>query len=1629
MIKQTIGYIVVLVMSFGSLLAQNSDLPSSKEIKPSIGLGVGFLNYYGDVNSVGNHTSFINQFGYEVHVARKINDFADLGFSFLTGTMIGNERSTTRNLNFKTDISSVAVYGTFNLDYWLYWSKIINPYVTLGFESFEYNNKADLVDANGSPYHFWTDGTIRNIDQNSPLANQASLMQRDYVYETDLRAANLDGFGKYPQLAIGIPIGLGVNLNVSDRLSFKINSTFHYTFTDLIDNVSKNGVGDRQGNSLNDFFAFNSVSLHYDLLSSPPSTNPEDFFFPDYFVLDVGDHDGDGVVDGLDICPFTPEGVEVDENGCPLDKDQDGVPDFRDVEPTTPGEAFVNADGKTLTDEDFYQQYLKYIDYADIPIEILYKIAGEPQKAGQYRILLGEFSGSIPESLAEKFVQEGDIIAALNKNNQTAYLTKKYAYLDNAKLRREELLEKGFPQATIVVWEGTDYMTLEEWERKSKQEMRERFKDYYENKEQLEGMYAVKLGDTDPDARTQDKAKYFEYEDAVVLDGDSGKTDYVIGPFIDKVGAKQILAEIDREKYPNAEIVTVRNGKASPVGVEVKDVAPSNPVGPDNWNKTRVKPKEKENILQKLNGNLVIDFGKANDPKTKSVIDKIKSQTEVVEVKDADGSTKIITKKPQSDSYVREAVQKFAEQGVESEVKKVQDGALVPVDVNELKKAEQIAAIKNPEKKKDGLLSKLDGAFAIDFGSANDQKTQSAKSVIEEVTEAEEVVTATGEKKLVTSEPQTEAEAKKIIKELEKKGIEAKLVEVTDGELIPVKQEQPIDSKSKDILSKLEDSFVIDFGSPKSKDILSKLEDSFVIDFGTPKSKAEKEKIESKTPVTEIKTASGETKLISQQPKTEAEAKKVIEELKAEGVEATLSKVEDGELMAVKKSPIASDKKDGLLTKLNDAFVIDFGKTSDPKTQTAKDEIQSKTPTAEVKTQSGEDKLISAKPTTKAEAKQIIKELEKKGVEAKLTQVKDGELIPVKVEGVYSSADKSKLEKAEGNFAIDFGQITTPEEKKVYDQLKNSSGTEEVTDDEGNKQIITQTASAENKAKEVIRTLKEKGIDVSAAKVENGDVIRTNSPTIDAPKDEISKGVENNKVPDVSPSNEKLSKLENNYVVKLGTVDETTPLVERGKLLNAPNTVKVKNVDGSIDVLSVQPHKKEEEAYSEKAYINANGFDDAKVAYFKDGKAEVIRKEELEGKFTLSMGSFKSNVSSEEVNKILSVPEIESFETHNPEMTTYVLGTYDSPEQAKDKIEDLIKKGLEPSIVKIEKGKIKVVDLGSVFDQATVDRLKILSDQAKLVKTDQVVFRVQLGAFRGKIDKNVFRGVNTLSFPTSGGITKYVTGSFSTYQQAYIHKLDMRKMGFEGAFVVAYKDGKRIKVTDLVNQEKFQQVKQTVSPVEKELKKVVEPEVKKEEAAAPKISYKVQIGAYKGDEMADKLAQFPDVEMEVYGQYKRYLSGDFETYAQANQHKGEIKAKGFNSAFVVAYNNGQRVAAPGEEANVISQNDLSDNNSAQEVKSEYQLSKVLIMVQVGLYRGDIPSDLREKYAELPNLTKQVTTHGVIRYMTGNFKNLSEAAAFKEELVEKGFADAFLVAYYDNERIKIQEIVEILKTAK
>jgi len=69
------------------------------------------------------------------------------------------------------------------------------------------------------------------------------------------------------------------------------------------------------------------------------------------------DTDGDGVVDSEDRCPNTPPGTAVDSQGCERDDDNDGVPNSKDRCPGTPAGATVDASGCADTDGDGVNDY------------------------------------------------------------------------------------------------------------------------------------------------------------------------------------------------------------------------------------------------------------------------------------------------------------------------------------------------------------------------------------------------------------------------------------------------------------------------------------------------------------------------------------------------------------------------------------------------------------------------------------------------------------------------------------------------------------------------------------------------------------------------------------------------------------------------------------------------------------------------------------------------------------------------------------------------------------------------------------------------------------------------------------------------------------------------------------------------------------------------------------------------------------------------------------------------------------------------------------------------------------------------------------------------------------------------
>lgn len=86
--------------------------------------------------------------------------------------------------------------------------------------------------------------------------------------------------------------------------------------------------------------------------------------------------------------------------------------------------------------------------------------------------------------------------------------------------------------------------------------------------------------------------------------------------------------------------------------------------------------------------------------------------------------------------------------------------------------------------------------------------------------------------------------------------------------------------------------------------------------------------------------------------------------------------------------------------------------------------------------------------------------------------------------------------------------------------------------------------------------------------------------------------------------------------------------------------------------------------------------------------------------------------------------------------------------------------------------------------------------------TEGVTFSVQIASSPTELDKSdpVFRGLQNVDMYLSGGQYKYTTGLFGVAEDAHVKKRELRDQGFSGAFVAAFKDGKRVPMSSILEE-------------------------------------------------------------------------------------------------------------------------------------------------------------------------------------------------------------------------------------
>jgi hypothetical protein len=270
---------------------------------PRIGFSVGGFTGFTDIKSKDYKPGLNYKMAYQIYVDKPLLKPLSLGLNFITGKIYGSQTIQGYDINFQTTVFSQSLRLNYNFFPFIK-TKAKNrfyPFVGLGIGMLAWRSKGDYKDQDGK---FYSD-----YDSSQPVA-------KDHIFETDLRQANLDRFGKYPQVTLEIPVFLGLDIRIKKGLNARVNAEYHIGFSDMLDNVSSKGLGARQGKSGYDNLLAISAGVNYNLAyAEEDDSKPQD--------LDL-----DGIVDSKDKCDNTPAGVRVDKKGCPVDDNNNGTADY-----------------------------------------------------------------------------------------------------------------------------------------------------------------------------------------------------------------------------------------------------------------------------------------------------------------------------------------------------------------------------------------------------------------------------------------------------------------------------------------------------------------------------------------------------------------------------------------------------------------------------------------------------------------------------------------------------------------------------------------------------------------------------------------------------------------------------------------------------------------------------------------------------------------------------------------------------------------------------------------------------------------------------------------------------------------------------------------------------------------------------------------------------------------------------------------------------------------------------------------------------------------------------------------------------------------------------------------------------
>ncbi len=359
-----------------------------------------------------------------------------------------------------------------------------------------------------------------------------------------------------------------------------------------------------------------------------------------------------------------------------------------------------------------------------------------------------------------------------------------------------------------------------------------------------------------------------------------------------------------------------------------------------------------------------------------------------------------------------------------------------------------------------------------------------------------------------------------------------------------------------------------------------------------------------------------------------------------------------------------------------------------------------------------------------------------------------------------------------------------------------------------------------------------------------------------------------------------------------------------------------------------------------------------------------------------------------------------------------------------------------------------------------------------------VYYAVQIGVYKDRRQPSQMKGVSPIDYETMpNGYIRHTSGRFGNYDQARASQANIRRQGISDAFVIAYIDGRKVSFSEAIEYQKSLESRviaeanaenttpktQGVVSSEENLSNVeyapLNLNTGTEENNKEGISYYVQIGAFSKSPDPEILSVFSKVAGDkIHVKFPReglqvYRIGVFNSYEEAQNTLAEARSFGIVDAFIVAFKGEEQISSSeairlqnavrqieGNSGETINNNVGQKSSQTIQPTSNAEPKPVVPAETLQQANGGVEYFVQlGAFVHTPDTRSMATFRAIAttsgsrlstvqngkftNYRVGAFKKFDDVKAAVENARSMGVTDAFVVAFYNGERIPVVEAKE------